>query len=343
VDPFTTSISKVYAHVAGINRDFRLAFAAFLSNRQVAANGNARAASRLMKSQAFVIETVRTLFEWASDPDRGNLLPDGFRNPFRRASGSRPIHQGDPLADPDITVRMAIAFIEACDQYQLRLFVPMILFGLRAAEPCMLFREHLDTDWLRVLCLPELAYQTKGKRDKRLPLVDALRPFWDLLRAGPDRGLLYERRSVVDGRERAPVQQASLAELIAEFRNRCARQRSLDAAGRKQLRVQLIQKAGGLNYDHVEQEFRALATQLQWPLHATLKDFRHLFATTLGNTLMPEPYKQYLLGQSSGKAAILAYTHLNQLRQQFADAINREWPSLLQTINQRVDYVTKNV
>lgn len=329
------AICKAYPHVAGVNRDFRLAFAAFLANRQVAPNGNANAMSRPMKGQGFVIDAVRAVFEWASDPDRGNLLPDGFRNPFRRASGSRPVHQGDPLADPDITLSMAIDFVKACDQYQLRLFVPMILFGLRAAEPCMLFREHLDAGWLRVQGLPELAYQTKGKRDKRLPLLDELRPFWDLLRAGPAGGLLYERRSVVDGQERAHLREASLAELIAEFCNRCGRQKSLDAAGRQRLRIELIHKAGGLNYDHVEEEFRALASRLKWSPQATLKDFRHLFATMLGNSPMAEAYKKYLLGQSPGRAAILAYTHLNQLRQQFADAVIREWPALVAAINDR--------
>ncbi len=334
------AISKAHARVAGVNRDFRLAFAAFLAKGKVAANGNENAISRPMKSQAFVIDAVRAVYEWASDPDRGNLLPDGFRNPFRRASGSRSIHQGDPLADPDITVGMAIDFIRACDHYQLRLFVPMILFGLRAAEPCMLFREHLDADWLRVQCLLELSYQTKGKRDKRLPLVNELRSFWDFLGADPARGLLYERRSVVDGRERAPLRGVSLVDLIGAFRNRSGRQKSLDAVGRKQLRVELVHKAGGINYDHLEQEFRTLASRLKWPPQATLKDFRHLFATTIGNTPMAEAYKKYLLGQAPGKAAILAYTHLNQLRQQFADAINREWPALVDAIKGQVHVVT---
>jgi DDE superfamily endonuclease len=58
---------------------------------------------------------------------------------------------------------------KACDSYQLRLFVPMLLFGLRATEPCLLFREFLDSGWLRVPCLPELDYLTKGRRDKRFP------------------------------------------------------------------------------------------------------------------------------------------------------------------------------
>jgi len=337
------TINKVHAHVTSVNRDFRMVFAAFLANRQVAANGNANVASRPMKSHSFVMDTVRAVYEWASDPDRGKLMPDGFRNPFRRAAGARQVHQGDPLADPDITLDMAIDFIEACDQFQLRLFVPMILFGLRAAEPCTLFREHLDKDWLRVLCLPELAYQTKGKRDKRLPLIGELREFWELLRAGPARGLLYERRSVVDGQQSAALRGASLDEFVAEFRSRCARQKSLDAAGRKQLRIELVHKAGGISYDQVEQEFRALASRLKWPSAATLKDFRHLFATMVGNTPMAGPYKKYLLGQSPGKAAILAYTHLNQLRQQFTYAVNSEWPTLVDAIKSRVCIVAGNV
>jgi hypothetical protein len=94
-----------------------------------------------------------------------------------------------------------------------------------------------------------------------------------------------------------------------------------------------------MTYDHLEHEFRALARQLGWPTAATLKDLRHLFATTLGNSGMPEGYRRYLMGQAPGQAAVVAYTHLNQLREQYIEAVRREWTSLIEAINQRLAHL----
>jgi hypothetical protein len=40
------------------------------------------------------------------------------------------------------------------------------------------------------------------------------------------------------------------------------------------------------------------------------------FATILGSTSTAEAYKKYLMGQAPGRAALNAYTHLNELRPQ---------------------------
>src|SRR5205814_4483386 len=70
--------------------------------------------------------------------------------------------QGDPLAAPDVTMDMAAAFVRVCDLFQLRLFVPVILFGLRAAEPCGLFAEHLSEDWLGVPATPTWGWRPRA-------------------------------------------------------------------------------------------------------------------------------------------------------------------------------------
>jgi integrase len=285
-----------------------------------------------MKGRRFVLDTVRALFEWAADTERGNLLPEGFHNPFLRWGRAQDVFVGDQLAEPDITLPMTIRFVQACDAFQLRLFVPLIMFGLRAAEPCLLFREHVDQDWLSVLCIPELDHATKGRRDKRLPLIAELQSFWAILRSNTATGLLFERRSVVEKREMAPLRGASLNEVAKEYRRRCAAAGNPAAVGREQVRDEVIHQAGGLNYDQIEQEFHSIRRRLGWPAQATLKDFRHSFATMLGNSPMAEAYKKYLMGQSPGRAALNAYTHLNQIREQFSTAVHREWPSLLQVI-----------
>jgi hypothetical protein len=329
-------VQRSYPHAAGVNRDFRLAFSAFLAGRSVSPNGSPLAVPRPMKGQAFILDTVRAMLEWAGDPDRGNLLHDDFRNPFLRHGETRSLFRGDPLGEPDITLSMALELVCACDLYQLLLFAPLLLFGLRASEPCYLFREYLDHDWLRVPCNLDLGYRTKGRRDKRFPLPDELKPLWDALRKGCDAGLLYLRRAVRNGREPALLRGRSLADLVAEYQRRCAATKVFDAVARERIRDAVLYDAGGLRYDHVEQEFGTLARRLGWPAAASLKDLRHLFATTLGNTAMPEGYRRYLMGHAPGKAAVVAYSHLNELRRHYVEAVRREWTPLLDSINLRL-------
>ena len=98
-----------------------------------------------------------------------------------------------------------------------------------------------------------------------------------------------------------------------------------------------------MNYDHIQGEFQSLARRLQWPPQATLKDLRHLFATTLNNAALPESYRRYLMGQSPGKAALVAYTHLNELRQHFTEAAGRAWRPLLTAITQLTQAFMSNL
>ena len=285
-------IVKAWPHAVNINRDFQLAFGAFLASRQIRPNGRGHGQLQPMKGQSFVSGVIHAMLEWAADPEAGRLLPDTFRNPFLKSMAPRRGLKGDPLAEPDITLSMAIDLIRACDHFQLRLFAPMLLFGLRATEPCYLFVEHLDNQWLRVPCLPELSYYTKGRRGKRFPLLQELQGFWHELLGPRTQGLLYERRAVVESRDKIRIRGAALPDMVAEYRLRCDAVRGLGAAQREHLRDAVLHDAGGLSYDHIENEFAILAQQLQWPAQATLKDLRHLFATTMNNASMPEAYRR---------------------------------------------------
>jgi hypothetical protein len=335
------SVAKAFPSAATVNRDFRLSLAAFLAERRVSGNGRGETRSRPMRGQAFVVDTVRGLYEWALDPERGGLLPEGFHSPFRRLHLSRTVLKGDPLAEPDITLAMALDLVGACDAYQLGLFAPMLLFGLRAAEPCFLFAEYLRDGWLQVPCNADLNVKTKGKRGKRFPLLEDLQPLWDLSFSGAKQGLLYVRRAVADGKEKPPLLGASLADLITEFRHRCTQSQDSSAAGRLRLRDRVLRDAGGLTYDRIEGEFLLLARRLQWPASATVKDLRHLFATTMNNASMPEGFRRYLMGQAPGRAAIVAYTHLSDLKRHYTAAVQKEWAPLRAALRNRVVALTR--
>jgi integrase len=335
--------ARRHPHAGGVDRTFTLSFAAFLAERRVAPNGLAAGARRRMTACAFVWDAVRAMFRWAADPERGDLLGDGFRNPFlRRSDNQRARHAPDPFGQPDITVPMAAAFLAACDDYQLRLFVPLVFLGLRAAEPCFLFREYVEEDagttWLRVPCNPALAYSTKGRRDKRLPLAEPVRAALLGPRRDQGSGLLLVRRGVAEERERPPLLGASLARLEGELESRLRAAKDRGAATCERLRDAVLADAGGVGYDRLEGEFRKVSAKLGWPAAATPKDFRHLFATSLANAGLPEPYRKYLMGHapSGGReGAIAAYTHLDRLAEQYARVVAGEWAPLVEVLGRK--------
>ena len=47
---------------------------------------------------------------------------------------------------------------------------------------------------------------------------------------------------------------------------------------------------------------------------------------------MPEHYRKFLLGQSPGRAAIVTYTHLNEIRRRFEEAVQRQFQPLVDAI-----------
>jgi integrase len=101
------------------------------------------------------------------------------------------------------------------------------------------------------------------------------------------------------------------------------------------IRDGLMKEAGAVTYDLIDREFRSLARRLDWPKEATIKDFRHLFSTTMENAGMPEFYRKHLMGHSLGRAAIVNYTHLNKVHELYEDAVRMEWPALLEAFEGR--------
>ena len=75
-----------------------------------------QALARPMKGQRFVLDTVRAMYEWAADPERGRLLPEGFRNPFLRMAGARTLLKADTiLIDIDFNSGRCEATAWGCD------------------------------------------------------------------------------------------------------------------------------------------------------------------------------------------------------------------------------------
>jgi hypothetical protein len=120
-----------------------------------------------------------------------------------------------------------------------------------------------------------------------------------------------------------------------EYDLRCQRSRAVTAIQRQQTRDEIVNAAGGLNYDRIECDFGKLAKILQWPKSATLKDLRHLFSTCLENAGVSEFYRKYLMGHSLGRAPLVAYTHLNAVRQQYQRALDTELAPVVEAVKLR--------
>ncbi len=320
-----------------VNRELVLQFQMYLKNLQISPNGHANSKKRTMASPDYVLNVVRGMYTWAADPDRGNLMPTGFRNPFLGKMRQTDSVTPDLFGDPDITISMAVDFLSRCDSSQLSLFTLLIFYGLRASEPCFLFRENLTQDgWLKVVCLPQLGYTTKGRRDKRLPLVEPLKALLDFDSEDNHTGLLFQRRIIANDKDQPCLANASLDQLQKKYEQRCQQAVNPSAKQKIQLRNKILQEAGGLKYDHIEHEFHRLAQQLSWPASATLKDFRHLFSTSMMNAGMPEYYRKYLMGHAVSKAAISNYTHLDQLRERYEEAVEKQYQPIVKAVTQRI-------
>jgi hypothetical protein len=276
-------VARHYRYVGDINRDFQLSFARFLQSRNVASNGRSRGSERPMRGQRYVLDTVRAMFHWAADAQRGNLLPVGFINPFRRTQFANDRRDAQNLLQPDISMEMAADLLSICDEFQLPIFATLALYGLRPAELGWLFREDLKDNWLRVVSQPELAYTTKGRRDKQFPFLDCLRLVWPREGSHLGEGLIFHRRNSA---LQPSLMVATRQSLARRFQLDLATT-SLSAALRRRRRDSVLASAGQLTYDHIRLEFGKLARPLRWPVSATMKDFRHLFATSLENAGVP--------------------------------------------------------
>ncbi len=320
-----------YRRVSRVDRAFAIDFAVYLQRLTVAGNGREQGTKRPLKSVNYVLDVVRAMYEWAADPHRGAKLPDGFRNPFLREEVARRRVAVDPLGEPEITMAMAEDFIAACDPYQLRLFVPIVLYGLRASEPILLCHEHVASEYLHVNCIPDMDYLTKGHRDKSLPLLPEVRK----LLVGDDPtavGLIYTRRGVYEGTEKPPLLGHGLDQMTGAYRDRVRQHQAVDAAGREKAREAVICDAGGLTYKRIEGEFKRIAKTLGWPKQATLKDFRHLFNTTMANAGLSLEERAYLMGQAPTRHVNMVYLHLNTLVEKYKAAAAKHYAGVLKLL-----------
>ena len=150
-------------------------FVRYLRMIRVAPNGHPRAAKRplLDKGIQYILETCRTLLAYAMK--RRHLSPYA-ENPFTALElGRMPIEHVRRIVLP--TTEQQVGLLNACDPWQLPVFLTLMLTGLRPGELVhLLLPDDLDFEQ-RLLFIrnrPNLDWQVKTRNERFIPLLPCL-------------------------------------------------------------------------------------------------------------------------------------------------------------------------
>lgn len=293
------------------DRDLVLRFKAHLQGTLVGTAKKADKHRRLLSSKGmlFILATARAMVRWAVDE---GLLPASAAVAFMQVGRDRAMHH--TLSEVPLDTDEIVRLIAVASIYQLAMFSFHIFHGVRVAEPCWLMHEFLDAEkgWVEYRCIEELAYRTKGRIDKRLPIPPVMR---DVLRRWltPDRGglVLLKRRHL---RASGPSarRQTSLQEIIRQVHTSAPKGWSQ----RSRAATELLKKHGATEGDDVRREFSKLLVAAGISKEVTPKALRHHFATALERAGVPYYTRKYLLGHrlnergGRGSDITAIYTHL---------------------------------
>lgn len=254
---------------------------------RAAPNGHPNAAVRPLRDKGvvFILEACRALFGFAA---KQRHLPAYAVNPFSALSIERmPIEDAKPVRP--MTAQQELAFFQACDDWQFRIFFVLAFTGLRVGELTHLLIDHdldLDAGLLRVSNKAALGWQVKTRNLRDVPLlppvVDVLRKVVAHRRAGP----VFVGRKVVAGKAVPPLVAHSVLELEQEVQRRIASAQSgqeamLSRAAAAPIARSAWVDAGAIKETKIRAEFIKVTRKIGLAHLTCPKDLRHLFATSL--------------------------------------------------------------
>ncbi|MBA3484203.1 MAG: hypothetical protein H0T51_20560, partial [Pirellulales bacterium] len=176
-------------------------FVRYLRSLKTAPNGHQNAAKRRLRDSGvkFILETCCTLFNYAG---RQRRLSPYAENPFLTIEiGRMPVEDAKPIVvfDRDVERR----FFEACDDWQLPVFLTLLFTGLRPGELVhLLLPDDLDLErgWLRVRNKPKLGWQVKTRNERDIPLAPVLVRVLDKIIGARRSGPVFQQRQYANGR-----------------------------------------------------------------------------------------------------------------------------------------------
>jgi integrase len=345
----TNHLLRFITDVRPIRRvsDFRAThaeeFVRYLRSIKVSPNGHANATKRRLRDNSvkYVLETCSTLINYAQQ--HRHLSPYA-ENPFRTIEiGRIPVEDAKPIVV--FSPVQERTFFDACDDWQLPLFLLMLLTGLRPGELThLLLPDDLDLSagWLHVRNKPALGWQVKTRSERDIPLQPILMEVLKRLVGSRKTGPVFCQRRCRNGFV-PPLAGLAAARLVRETQQRVAALERPDSGELcRQQKLAVAKKVwrdmGAIREDWVRIEFMQVTQAIGLSCVTAPKTFRHTFATILQDANVDPLIRNELMGHSPaspfGSASSLGttglYTHTRPetKRRQLETAL-RERPALI--------------
>jgi len=311
-------------------------FVRHLRSLNVAPNGHKNAAKRRLRDSGvkYILETCCTLFNYAR---RQRHLSPYAENPFLTIEiGRIPVEDAKPIVvfDRDLERR----FFEACDDWQLPIFLTLLFTGLRPGELTHLLLPDdvdLEAGWLHVRNKPKLGWQVKTRNERDIPLVPILMQV--LRKSIGDRrsGPVFRQRQYHEA-HRPPLDGLSPESIARQIDDLATRRQNLAGANPSRKLRQcaagvIWRKMGALRTEWVRIEFMRLADIVGVPELTAPKTLRHTFATVLQDANVDPLVRNELMGHTParlssramglGMTAIYTHTRPETKRRQLEAAL----------------------
>ncbi len=320
-------------HAALFHTAHAEAFVRHLRVVKVSPNGHPNTATRplLDKGVRFILECCRAMFNYAAK--RRHLSPYAD-NPFAALDLDRiPVETSRPVTL--LTLDQERAFLAACDDWQLPVFVTLLLTGLRPGELChLLLPDDLDlaAGVVRVRNKPRLGWQVKTRNERDVPLVPELTSLLRVHVGDRTSGPVFLRRGW------PAVGNTFSSALIAEreLTRREAEREVVDGApvsraDKLRLARRLWREMGAVREERVREEFIRGAKTAGLAGQTAPKVFRHQFATALQEGRVDPLVRNLLMGHSAagersaghglGMTAVYTHTRPETVREQLIAAL----------------------
>jgi len=314
-------------------------FVHHLRSIRVAPNGHANARKRpvLDKGIKYILEACRAMFGYSLK--RRHLSPYS-ENPFSVLEIDRiPVEEARPIVL--FTPEQESAFLDACDDWQLPIFLTLMLTGLRPGELVhLLWPEDLDLDAgiLHVRNKPKLGWQVKTRSERDIPMIPVLAEVLRRHLSSRNSGPVFRRRRFADKRPplagmAAQRLERELAILVSRGEQRMGR--PLERSKRLALARSLWRDAGAIKEERVRLEFMRLTRSIGLHEVTAPKLLRHQFATCLQDANTDPLVRNELMGHSPGSmrarglgmTAVYTHTRPDTKRAQL-EAAQRSRPAL---------------
>jgi hypothetical protein len=308
-------VRRRWSLAADIEREFAVAFRAFLHVRRVTRNGRAGAREQpLSPSQIFnILDCVRTMLSWARRPDVNQLLST-FVSPFNEeVVGSRP--EKDPLRQQVLPIERRMALVQQMDGWQLCQFAIAMVLPLRPEDYTgLLISEVSFVD-------RQLRFGTrmsgwdfnKGRQSFHVPYPPELDPLLRICAGARADGPLLRRRTIFEGRQRPALIVENSEAIRLYFDRALATAKPGEVQAKqdgKELFRRLLRNMGGVSSDSLAKEFKLLLAQLDPPLEARFYDLRGSVNTDMNRAGISHLFQLYVTGHAVDGEILSRYVSL---------------------------------